>query len=42
MDRTIEEDFIEMLGNPDIGHVQRKYAKALGPGMPGYIVRPAS
>lgn len=42
MDSTPEEEFIEMLGNPDIGHVQRKDGKALDPGMPGYIIRPAS
>lgn len=42
MDSISEGEFIEMLGKPDIGQVQRKDGKALHPGMPEYIVRPAS
>ncbi|KAK9237325.1 kinase-like domain-containing protein [Lipomyces kononenkoae] len=37
-----EEEFIEMLGKPEIGHVRRSDGKALEPGIPEYIVRPAS
>ena len=36
------EVFIEILGKPDIGHVQRTDGKAPDPSMPGYIVKPAS
>lgn len=37
-----EEKFTKMLGNPDIGYVQRRDGKALEPGMPEYIVKPTS
>lgn len=41
MDNTSEKGFIEMLGQPEIGLVQRSDGKALEPGVPEYIVRPA-
>ncbi|BCS18640.1 uncharacterized protein APUU_11468S [Aspergillus puulaauensis] len=37
-----EEDFIKILGKPGIGHVRRSDGKDLEPGVPNYIVRPAS
>lgn len=37
-----EEDFIKILGKPGIGHVRRSDGKDLEPGVPDYIVRPAS
>lgn len=42
MNHIPEEEFIEMLGKPEIGYVQRKDGKVLDHGMPEYIVRPAS
>ncbi|KLJ09852.1 hypothetical protein EMPG_14723 [Blastomyces silverae] len=40
-----EEKFIEMLGEPEVGRVQRRDGKELGPGVepgvPEYIVRPS-
>ena len=41
MDSVPDKEFIEMLGNPEIGHVHRSDGKALEPGIPEYIVRPA-
>ena len=37
-----EKGFIDMLGTPKIGNVRRSDGKALGPSLPGYIVRSAS
>ncbi|KAJ9203259.1 hypothetical protein DTO164E3_2730 [Paecilomyces variotii] len=37
-----EEKFIELLGTPEIGYVERGDGKALEPNIPEYIVRPAS
>ncbi|KAJ9362140.1 hypothetical protein DTO027B9_571 [Paecilomyces variotii] len=37
-----EEEFIELLGTPEISYVQRSNGKALEPNIPEYIVRPAS
>lgn len=37
-----EYEFIEILGKPDIEFVQRKDNQPLEPGVPEYIVRPAS
>ncbi|PKY05286.1 protein kinase [Aspergillus campestris IBT 28561] len=42
MDSLTEEQFTEMLGNPEIGHVRRTDGKDLEPGIPEYIVRPTS
>lgn len=42
MDNTTEQQFIEMLGKPEIGHVRRSNGKGLAPGIPRYIVRPTS
>ncbi|KAA8641520.1 uncharacterized protein ATNIH1004_011656 [Aspergillus tanneri] len=41
MDNVPESEFINMLGKPEIGYVRRKDGKALEPGIPEYIVRPA-
>lgn len=41
MDNVLDKEFIEMLGKPEIGHVHRSDGKALEPGIPEYIVRPA-
>ena len=38
MDNISENEFIEMLGQPETGKVQRIDAKALEPGIPEYIV----
>ncbi|CAK48152.1 hypothetical protein CBS115989_1948 [Aspergillus niger] len=37
-----EHEFIDILGKPDIGVVRRNDGKCLEPGIPEYIVRPAS
>ncbi|GKZ76988.1 hypothetical protein AnigIFM56816_009097 [Aspergillus niger] len=37
-----EYEFIDILGKPDIGIVRRNDGKCLEPGIPEYIVRPAS
>ncbi|GKZ66815.1 hypothetical protein AnigIFM60653_003144 [Aspergillus niger] len=37
-----EHEFIDILGKPDIGLVRRNDGKCLEPGIPEYIVRPAS
>lgn len=37
-----EDEFMKMLGKPDIGYVQRTDGKDLEPGMPKYIVMPVS
>lgn len=42
MDNMTEENFIEMLGKPEIGYVRRHDCKGLEPGMPEYVVRPTS
>ncbi|KKA16434.1 hypothetical protein T310_9977, partial [Rasamsonia emersonii CBS 393.64] len=42
MNNISEGEFIEILGKPEIGHVRRSDGKALEPGIPEYIVRPAS
>lgn len=42
MDNVTEEKFIEMLGNPEIGYVQRRDGEDLEPGIPEYIVKPTS
>lgn len=45
IDDLSEERFIRMLGKPDIGYVQKREncdRKCLEPGIPEYIVRPAS
>ncbi|KAL5355294.1 kinase-like domain-containing protein [Aspergillus floccosus] len=41
MDNVPEQDFIETLGKPDIGHVHTTDGKQLDPGIPEYIVRPS-
>lgn len=41
MDNVPDKEFIKVLGKPEIGHVHRSDGKALGPGIPEYIVRPA-
>lgn len=41
MDGWVESEFMKILGKPEIGYVRRKDGKALEPGMPEYIVRPA-
>lgn len=41
MDNVPETEFIETLGKPDIGQVHTRDGKALEPGIPEYIVRPA-
>lgn len=35
-------ELLEKLGNPQIGHITRKDGKPLEPGMPPYLVEPAS
>lgn len=40
MNNATEQQFTEMLGNPEIGHVRRSDGKDLEPGIPRYIVRP--
>ncbi|KAK9251861.1 CMGC/SRPK protein kinase [Lipomyces tetrasporus] len=42
MDDVPEGEFIEILGKPEIGHVRNSDGNALDPGIPEYIVRPAS
>jgi serine/threonine protein kinase len=42
VDNTTEEKFIEILGTPEIGYVQRRDGKNLEPGIPEYIVKPIS
>lgn len=42
LNRVSEGEFIEMLGKPNIGYVQKKDNKPLEPSVPEYIVRPAS
>ncbi|GKZ23005.1 hypothetical protein AbraIFM66951_001235 [Aspergillus brasiliensis] len=37
-----EYEFINLLEKPDIGHVRSNDGRSLGPGIPEYIVRPAS
>jgi serine/threonine-protein kinase SRPK3 len=39
---NMTENFIEMLGKPEIGHVQRTDGKDLEPGLPEYILKPTS
>jgi len=41
MDGLVESEFINVLGKPEIGYVRRNDGKALEPGVPEYIVRPA-
>ncbi|EGE80928.2 CMGC/SRPK protein kinase [Blastomyces dermatitidis ATCC 18188] len=36
-----EEKFVEMLGEPEVGRVERRDGKELEPGVPEYIVRPS-
>lgn len=40
MDNITEKKFVEMLGTPEIGYVQRRDGKNLEPGIPEYIVKP--
>jgi len=42
MDDLNEEKFTEMLGTPEIGEVRRSDGEDMDPGIPEYIVRPAS
>lgn len=42
MHNLTEEEFMKMLGKPDIGLVRRTDGKDLEPGMPKHIVRPTS
>lgn len=37
-----EDEFINLLGRPDIGYVRCNDGGRLGPGIPEYIVRPAN
>jgi serine/threonine-protein kinase SRPK3 len=37
-----EEEFLQKLGQPETGKVQRKDGQPLGPGVPRYLVRPTS
>lgn len=41
MDSVPDKEFIKTLGKPEIGHVHRSDGKALEPGIPEYVVRPA-
>ena len=41
MKNVPEKEFMDALGKPEIGHVQRTDGKPLGDGVPEYIVRPA-
>ena len=40
IDNVTEETFIEMLGKPEIGYVQRRNGKDLELSVPEYIVKP--
>lgn len=42
IDDLTEEKFTKMLGQPEIGYVQRGDGKGLDPSMPKYIVKPTS
>ena len=42
VDDVPEEEFMEMLGKPEIGYVRRSDGKSLEPGIPKYILRPTS
>jgi serine/threonine-protein kinase SRPK3 len=37
-----EEEFLQKLGQPETGSVQRKDGQPLGPGVPRYLVKPTS
>jgi serine/threonine-protein kinase SRPK3 len=37
-----KEEFLQKLGQPETGKVQRKDGQPLGPGVPRYLVRPTS
>lgn len=41
MKNVPEKEFMEALGKPEIGHVQRTDGRPLEAGVPEYIVRPA-
>ncbi|RDW61130.1 uncharacterized protein DSM5745_10628 [Aspergillus mulundensis] len=41
MENVSEQEFVETLGEPEIGRVYNTDRKDLGPGVPQYIVRPA-
>jgi serine/threonine protein kinase len=42
IDNLTEEKFIEILGKPEVGYVQKRDGKFLEAGVPEYVVRPAS
>ncbi|KAJ5824273.1 hypothetical protein N7447_006613 [Penicillium robsamsonii] len=42
IDDLTEERFIEMLGKPEVGYVQKRDGKCVESGVPEYVVRPAS
>lgn len=42
IDNLTEERFIEMLGKPEVGYVQKRDGKCLEAGVPEYVVKPAS
>ena len=42
IDNMTQKRFIEVLGNPEVGHVGRTDGEDLEPGIPEYIVRPTS
>lgn len=42
LDNVPEEEFIQILGKPGVGYVQRRDGKEMELGVPEYIVRPAS
>ncbi|QQK42274.1 protein kinase [Penicillium digitatum] len=42
IDDLTEERFIEMLGKPEVGYVQKRDGKCLEAGVPEYVVKPAS
>lgn len=42
LDKATEDAFFEILGKPEIGRVERHDGKDLEPGVPEYIVKPAS
>lgn len=41
IDDLTEERFIEMLGKPEVGYIQKRDGKCLEAGVPEFIVKPA-
>lgn len=42
LDKATEAAFFEILGQPELGWVERRDGKDLEPGVPAYIVKPTS